>query len=170
MQRPVFVSVFAILNFVFAALGVIGLIASFGLLSLPAGSDNPVIQFIHASPGYATWLKVCIALEIVCCVALLVTGVGFLGLKPWARNLALGYSIYAIVFCLVGMLVNLTYMVQPMLGQIEQQRAFETVCAIGGPIGGTIGGFFWLIYPLLLLGFMLRPKVSAVFQSPVPAS
>ena len=169
MQRPASVTVFGILNFVFAAFGVIGLIASFALLGLPADSDNPVIQFIHECPGYAVWLKICIALGVLSCVGLLVAGVGLLGLKPWARTFTIAYAIYAIVFCLGGMLSNLIFMDQPMLGQAQQQRAFETVAAIGGPISGTIGELCWLIYPILLLIFMLRPKVMAAFAPPAPS-
>lgn len=166
MQRPISIIVFGILNFVFAGLGVIGLIASFSVLGLPADSSNPIIQFIHESPRYAVWLKICVALGVVNCALLLAAGFGLLSLRPWARFLSIVYGIYAIAFCLGGMLVNLIFMVQPMLGQAPQQRAFETVAAIGGPISGTIGGFFWLIYPIVLLAFMLRPDMVAVFRSP----
>jgi len=153
---------------VFAALSVIGLVASFAVLSLPADSSNPIIQFIHKCPGYAVWLKICIALGLLSCAVLLAAGFGLLSVKPWARFFSIAYAIYAISFCLGGMLINLMFMIQPMLGPAEQQRAFATVWAIGGPISGTIGGFFWLIYPLLLLAFMSRPKVAAAFRPPVP--
>lgn len=166
MQRPTYVTAFGILNFVFAALGVIGLIAAIALLGLPADSNNPVIQLIHECPVYATWLKVSIALDVLGCGLLLAAGVGLLGLKPWARTLTIAYAIYAIAFCLGGMLINLILMDQPMLGPAAQQRAFETVAAVGGPISGTIGGLFWVLYPLLLLGFLLRPKAAAVFRPP----
>jgi hypothetical protein len=156
------------LNFLFAVLGVIGLIASFAVFHLSAGSNNPIIQFIHQCPGYAVWLKICIALGVLSCGALLAAGVGFLALKPWARPLTIAYAIYAVVLCFAGMLINLIFMDQPMLGQAQQQRAFETVAAIGGPISGTIGGCFGLIYPILLLIFMTRPKVAAAFAPPLP--
>lgn len=167
MQRPTSVIVLGILNFVFAALGIIGLVASFALLNLPANSDNPIIQFIHLCPDYAVWLKICIPLGLLGCALPLASGVGLLSLKPWARLLSIVYAIYAMVFCVGGMLINLVLMDQPMLGPAPQQRAFETVAAIGGPISGTIGGLFLLIYPLVLLVFMLQPKMVATFQSPV---
>src|SRR5579859_172786 len=164
MQRPASVTVFGILNFVFAAFGVIGLVASFILLRRPADSNNPIIQFVGASPDYAVWLKVCIALGVLSCAALLAAGAGLLGLKPWTRCLAIAYAIYAIVFCLGAMLVNLIFMDQPMLGPARQQRAFETIATIGGPVSGTIGELFWLLYPIMLLVFMTRPKVVAAFR------
>ena len=168
MQRPVSIIVFGILNFVFAALGVIGLIASITLLSLPVDSNNPVIQFIHERPGYAVWLKLGMALGVLGCALLLASGFGLLSLKPWARPASMVCAIYLILFCGGGMLINLIFMDQPMLGPAQQQRAFETVAAIGGPISGTIGGVVWLIYPLLLLAFMLQPKVMAAFRPLVP--
>jgi hypothetical protein len=160
--------IFGILNFVFAALGVIGLIASITLLGLPADSNNPAIQFIHACPGYGVWLKLCIALGVLGCAVLLAAGFGLLSLKPWGRLLAIACAIYLIVFYAGGMLINLIFMDQPMLGPARQQRAFATVAAIGGPISGTIGGLFWLIYPILLLYFMVLPKAKAAFGSPLP--
>ncbi len=168
MQRPVAVHVFGVLNCVVAALGVIGLIASITLLGLPADSNNPVIQFIHACPDYAVWLKLCVPLGVLGCALLLAAGFGLLCVKPWARTASMVCAIYLIVFCLGGMLVNLIFMDQPTLGPARQQRAFETVAALGAPVSGTIGGLFWLIYPLLLLAFMLQPKVIAAFRPPVP--
>jgi hypothetical protein len=166
MQRPISVTVFAILTFVFAVFGAIGLIASFALFSLPADSNNPIIAFIHKCPGYAVWMKICIPAALLICAALLTVGIGMLFLKPWARPLAIAYAIYAIAFTFFGMALNLIFMAQPMLEQARQQREFETIMAIGGPVSGTIGGLFWLMFPIVLLVFMLRPKVAATFRPP----
>lgn len=163
MQRPVSIIVFGILNLAFAALTVVGLIASFGLLSLPDKSDNPIIQFIHLCPDYAVWLKSCIPLGLVNCALALASGFGLLFLTRWGRLVSVAYAIYAIAFYVGAMLMNLAFMDQPMLGQAPQQRAFDTIAAIGGPISGTIGAFFLLVYPLALLVFMLKPKMATVF-------
>ncbi|HUA39640.1 MAG TPA: hypothetical protein VMA35_14700 [Candidatus Sulfopaludibacter sp.] len=160
---------FGILNCVFAVLGVIGMIASLGLLGLPADSSNPVIQLIRACPGYGVWLKSCIPLGMLGGALLLATGFGLLSMKPWARTAAMASAIYLCLFFAGGMLINLLFMDQPMLGPARQQQAFETVAAIGGPISGTIGGLLCLIYPVLLLAFMLQPKVISAFRAPVPS-
>jgi hypothetical protein len=168
MQRPVSVTLFGILNFVFAAFGVVGLIASFALFSVPTDSANSVIKLMHEGPAYATWLKICIPLGLLGCAALLATGIGLLGLKPWARNLTMAYAIYAIIFCLTAMTVNLLLMAQPMFESVPRQQELEAAAAIAGPISGTLGSFLWLVYPVLLLAFMLRPKVAAAFRPPLP--
>ncbi|MGB7769064.1 MAG: hypothetical protein WBN22_09475 [Verrucomicrobiia bacterium] len=168
MKRPASITVFGILNFLFAALGAVGLIASVALFSPPANPNNSVLKLIHEGPAYAIWLKICIPLGLLSCAALLAAAIGLLGLKSWARTLSIAYAIFAIVFCLVAMLINLVLMVQPMFVQAPRQQELEAAGAIGGPISGTIGGLFWLIYPILLLIFMLHPKVVAAFRPPAP--
>ncbi|HXR48348.1 MAG TPA: hypothetical protein VN784_13015 [Candidatus Limnocylindrales bacterium] len=167
MQRPTSVTVFGILNIVFAAFGVFGLIFSMALFHLPADSNNPVVKLIHENPAYAAWLKASILLGVPSCLVLLATGIGLLCLKSWARILSIAYAIYAIVFGIVGTVVNFVVMVVPMAEQARQQQGPEAAAAIGGAIGGTIGGCFGLIYPVLLLIFMTRPKVAAAFRPPV---
>jgi hypothetical protein len=168
MQRPTSVTVFGILNIVFAAFGLLGLIFSIILFFLPADTNNPVIKLIHESPAYAAWLKICIPLGLLSCAALLAAGIGLLYLKPWARVLSMAYAIYAIVFGIVGMVINYIFMVQPMIEQACQQQGPEAAGAMGAAIGGSIGGCFGLIYPVLLFIFMLRPTVVAAFRPPTP--
>jgi hypothetical protein len=168
MQRPTSVTVFGILNIVFAVFGVLGLIASIALFFLPADSNNPVIKLIHENPAYAAWLKISIPLGLLSCSALLAAGIGLLRLKSWARVLSMAYAIYAIGFGILGMVINFIFLVQPMLEQARQQQGPEAAGAFGGAIGGSIGGFFGLIYPVLLLIFMLRPTVVAAFRSIAP--
>lgn len=168
MQRPTALTVFGVLNIVFAVFGVFGLIFSMALFHLPADSNNPVIKLIHENAAYATWLKAGILLGVPSCLVLLATGIGLLCLKSWARILSMVYAIYAIVFGIVGMVVNSIVMVLPMVEQARQQQGPEAAAAVGGAIGGTIGGCFSLVYPVLLLIFMTRPKVVAAFRPAPP--
>ena len=167
MQRPTSVTVFGILNIVFAALAILGLIGSIALFFMPVDSNNPVIKIIHKNAAYAAWLKISIPLGLLSCSALLAAGIGLLRLKSWARTLSIVYAIYAIVFGILGTVVNFFFIIRPMLEQARQQHGPEAAGAIGGAIGGTIGGCFGLIYPVLLLIFMLRPNVVAAFR-PIP--
>jgi len=163
MQRPTSVTVFGILNIVFAVFGVIGMFVSVFLFLPQANTNNPVVQIIQSSPAYATWLKLSLVLGAVVCVALLAAGIGLLKVRPWARTLSILYGIYAIVMGIVGMVVNYFFLVQPMLEQARQKTGPEAAGAIGGTIGGSIGGCFGLIYPILLLIFMTRANVVAAF-------
>ena len=168
MQRPASVNVLGILNIVFAGFGVLGLMTSIVMFYLPGNSTNPVIKMMLENPTYAAWLKLCIPLGLLSCLALLAAGIGLLRLRSWARTLSIAYAIYAIVFGLVGTVVNFLFLVRPFLEQGRQQQGPEAMGAIGGAIGGVIGGCFGLIYPVVLLIFMLRPKVAAAFHPPAP--
>lgn len=170
MQRPASVTVFGILNFVFAAFGVIGVIASITLFFPPPAATQPVLKLMHEGPAYAAWLKICIPLGLLSCAALVTAGIGLLWVKSWARNLSIAYSVYAIIFALVAMIINLALMAQPMFEQVPRRQQLEAAMAIGGPISGTIGGIFWLIYPVVLLIFMLRPKVAAALRPPAQST
>jgi len=167
MRRPTSVNVFGILNIVFACYGVIGIIASIALFYSAAGSNNPVVKIMQESPTYSAFLKLSIPLGILSSLTLLASGIGLLLLKGWARYLSIGYAIYAIIFGLVGAVMNFVYLMRPMLEQASHQQGPEAAGAIGGAIGGTVGGCFALIYPILLLIFMFRSNVVAAFQ-PAP--
>jgi hypothetical protein len=55
-----------------------------------------------------------------------------------------------------------------MFEQAPSQQELAVAGAIGGPLSGTVGGCFGLIYPIVLLAFLLRPKVAAAFRPPLP--
>jgi hypothetical protein len=167
MQRPTTVTVFGILNIVFAALGIFGIIGS-AVVLLAANGDtkNPVVQLIHDSPTYAAYLKVSVVLGLLVSLALLGAGIGLLLLKPWARGLSIAYGIFGIISVPVNTVLSYFFMTRPLLEQMQQQHhdAAATGAAVGGAVGGMIGGCFGLIYPVLLLVFMLRKDVAAAFK------
>ena len=167
MKRPTSVTVFGVLNIVFAVFGAFGLLTSIALFSLQTDFNNPVVKLIHENAAYATFLKISILLGIPICLALLAAGIGLLNMKSWARILSIVYAIYAIVSGMIGIVVNFFAMVMPMIEQAHQEQGPAAAAAIGGAIGGTLGGCFGLIYPVLLLIFMLLPKTAAAFR-PVP--
>ena len=166
MTRPTSVTVFGILNIVFAVFGVFGIIATLAMFKLAAGTGNPALQIMQDNPDFAAWIKLSIPLGLLSSIALLAAGIGLLLMKSWARKLSLGYAIYAIVLSIVGMVINYLWMIRPMMEKAAQQQGPEAAGAIGGIIGGLAGGCFSLIYPILLLIFMSRPKVVAAFQAP----
>jgi hypothetical protein len=165
MKKPTAVTVFGILNIVFAVFGMFAVLSSLVLFTaLGTSSKNPVIQLIHDNHAYAIWMELCIPLGVVVSAALLAAGIGLLQLKPWARMVSIAYAIYSIVMVVAGSVVNYFFLMRPMLAQAHLQRGPEAAAAIGGAIGGTVGGCFGLIYPVLLLIFMLRPNVVAAFS------
>jgi hypothetical protein len=51
-----------------------------------------------------------------------------------------------------------------MLQAAAEQQGPESAGLIGGAIGGSVGGCFGMIYPILLLIYMLRPNVKNAFR------
>ena len=159
---------FGILNIVFAVFGVFGLLGTVALFSLTGPSKNPVVKIMRESPAYTAWLKLTIPLGLLTCGILLAAGIGLLRLENWGRKLSIDYAIYAIVFSILGLVMNFIFLIRPMLEEAAQKHGPEAAAAFGGVMGGTIGGCFGLIYPILLLVFMTRPKIVAAFHPPSP--
>ena len=166
MQRPAAVNTFGILNIVFAALAVFGTIASLAVFSMTDASNNPLVKVLRDNPAYGAWLKFTIVLGLVAAAVLLAAGIGLLRLQPWGRKVSIGYAIYAILFSLLNTVISFLFVLRPLLAEAAQKQGPEAAGAIGGVIGGSVGSCFGLIYPILLLIFMTRPKVVAAFERP----
>ncbi|HEY0455073.1 MAG TPA: hypothetical protein VGE41_01765 [Verrucomicrobiae bacterium] len=165
MKRPTSATVFGVLNIIFAGFGLIGLLGTLFLFTAAAPNiNNPVVKLIHENPTYAAFMKISIPLGIISSAVLLASGIGLLRLKNWARKLSIGYAIYALVFGLIGVAVNFLFLFRPLIEQASQHPGPETSTAIGGAVAGTFGGCIGLIYPILLIIFMTRPKLVAAFQ------
>lgn len=167
MQRPTSVTVFGILNIVFALWGGIGLVASSFILYsgafetvdlLPDSSiDEGLNLFGLAAGGLGG-------------IALLVSGIGLLQMRPWGRQLAIAYAVLT-VLVVVGMTaINGIFVLRPLLAEMDAPATPEEMGARFGAIGGVIGSCAGLIYPGLLWYFMTRPPIVAAFGgAPLPA-
>ncbi len=164
MKRPASVTTFGILNIVFAGIGMLGVAATVAMLSGRGGAANPVLTLMRDNSAYAAWTKISLPLGILSCVALMAAGIGLLWLKPWGRKLSIGYAIYAILFGILGTVINFMFLIRPMLEEAARNKQGpEAASAIGGAIGGGVGGCLGIVYPILLLIFMTRPKLVAAF-------
>jgi hypothetical protein len=171
MARPTAVTVFGILNIIFGALGL--LCTPFTLLALfmPQNSSfpNPAIDLMKTNEGYRIWMITSMVLGIIVSGILLAAGIGLLMLKPWGRKASVGYGIYAIVMVVITLPINYLLLIAPLMARAQSSsNPQESAGAMGGAIGGLFGGCAGLIYPVLLLVFMMQPNVVSTFK-PVPA-
>lgn len=169
--RPTSVTVFGILNIVFAGFGVVGILIILATIAMVSGSGNAIgndhiSKVMRDSPAYMTWIKLTVPLSMISCVMLLTAGIGLLRMKSWGRHLSIGYGIYAIVFGIIGMIVSFFFFLLPLIESASRLTGPESGGAIGGAVGGLIGGALGLVYPALLIFFMMRPKVVAAFKPP----
>lgn len=165
MERPTSVTVFGILNIVFAALGMFGILM---MLTMFSGNfedlKNPVFKLIHDNPGYALWMKISAGLGLAGSGVLLACGIGLLALQSWARILSIAYSIYTLVLSTVGMVINYICIVQPLIEKAHENPGPESAGALGGAIGGMVGGCVGEVYPILIIIFMFRRNVAEAFR------
>ena len=163
MQRPKSATVFGILNIAFAVMGVLGLI--FTIIALRFAHSNPSMRLIQQSPVLAAWTKFTLPLGFVNSIVLAIAGIGLLLMKNWARILSIIYAIYSLVFGIVGLFLMFFFMILPLIEQAQQKSGPESVAAVFGAFGGMIGAVIGLAYPVLLLIFMLRPKLVEAFRA-----
>lgn len=170
MHRPTSVTVFGILNLVFAALGLCGVaFAVMGLAviaNMPEAADMPPNPQLDAlqHPGYQAFTYANIGLGFLATIVLAIAGIGLLKLKSWGRSLSLGYAAYSIVMLIVGLVVSYIFIIQPAVALAEQgddpQHQQQMVVQL---VTFTAQGCFGFIYPFLLAFFMFRPNVKAAF-------
>jgi hypothetical protein len=160
MQRPMTLTVFGILNIAFGALGVLCTPFSlFGLLIRP-DARNPLAQVIQDNLFYRYWMIGSVVMGVIASAVLLTAGIGLLRMQNWGRLVSLGYAVYAIVAGLAGIVVTLVVLLPALKPQGNSDPA-AMAGMIGGVAGGLIGGCVALVYPILLLIFLNRPKVRA---------
>ena len=145
-MRPTSVTVFGIINIVFGGLGILCTPGS-----LIAGFVIPNVM--NTTPVAKAWFLIGSFVGFLCSFLLLIVGIGLLKLKRWARIWTLGYGWFAIAWGIVGMIVNLALVISGGFGNTPE--------AIGGVIGGFVGGMIGLVYPILLIIFMLKPNVKS---------
>lgn len=143
--RPTAVTVFGVLNIVFG---------SMGLLSMPCGM---IVIFampnvMNPTEGVKAWLLFSSMVGFACTILLIVVGIGLLKLRAWARKWCLGYGWFAIVWGVLGTLINVGLMTSGAYGYSDG--------AMPGAISGVFGGLIGLVYPILLVVFMQKPHVK----------
>ncbi len=166
-QRPTSVTVFGVLNIVFGALALlclpITLLMVFGVFK---HAPDPTTKALYGNPLYVSWTVVSSVVGLIAAVVELVAGIGLLKLLPWARVTSIGFAIYGIFASIASMVMTAVVMI-PIVQKMDTGSGPEHAAAIGGMIGGVIGGIAGscgaIIYPILLLIFMTRPKVKAAF-------
>jgi hypothetical protein len=64
----------------------------------------------------------------------------------------------------LGSVMNAAFVIPPILQEASQNPGPEAAGAVAGAVGGSAGGCLGMIYPVLLLIFLTRPKLLAAFR------
>ncbi len=163
MQRPSAVTAFGILNIVFGGLGVLCTPMSLIFLRIQRESDLPLSRVMNMNAGLFAYWVVVAALTVLSALALIAAGIGLLQMRPWARVLSIAYGIFSIIMGIVGIFVNAVFVFGPAISAAGMGGR-EGVASLVGVTAGMAGGIIGLVYPVLLLVFMTRPRIRDAFQ------
>ena len=140
--RPTSVTVFGVLNIIFGALGLLCIVMLTAVFAVgwAAGRDAfPRLAVLERHPVALAWTLASIPLGLVATGVLIAAGIGLLKMKPWARTASIVWAIYGVVAGPIGIIVNFVAM-SSELAEAGHRGGPEAVGAVGGMVGGTLGG------------------------------
>jgi hypothetical protein len=176
-KRPTRITVLAVLNLVFGGLALCCMTCGAAML-LPAFQDKlaqmgqkatldhqaALEKYLDANvAGYQAFRILGLVISVGLGVWLVIGGVALLRMWSWARWFCAAWSIVLIFYLLCSMVYNIV-MVLPANHDFEvqnkvpfqmPQEAFVLIL--------VVGTLFWLIYPVVLLVFMLVPGTVRAF-------
>lgn len=158
LVQPVSLTVFGILNIVWGLLGLCLTGIFTAQVTVVTGQSNVRVEAMSAAPVYFGYTMLSIAVGFVATIALIVGGIGLLSGKPYGRKLSLAFAVYGIVFGLLGLICNFAYLLGPMIDQVPAGPQ-KTPTVVGMIVGMSGAGVCSLIYPIVLLIFMMRAPV-----------
>jgi hypothetical protein len=175
-KRSTVAMVFGILHLVVAGLG--GLCLTVQLVGAATnmgqfGNPNPQQQRLQKEmeakmqerlPSYSVIQGVEIGVKVLLTGLLIVGGIGLINMKMWGRTVSLIYAGISLLDKVVQLILFFAVIMPAMkpifveAGQVnaEQARAFE----LGMTIGGAGVFCVFMIYPLIVLIFMLVPSTA----------
>jgi hypothetical protein len=189
-KRPTSVLVIAIFHFIFGGFGLIGGLVGlvFGIIMFaqpkpPPGfvvaSNPPTITdtSMYLDANVPFWREVSLSLAVVglgLSIILLVSGFGLLFMKPWARTLSIGYGAGSIVLQCCSLFYTIVYLTPAQIALYDQMpppagmtaAQAQSIASLSKTAvsAGQFAGLLGLIYPVIVLIIMSRPKVRATFR------
>lgn len=151
-QRPKCVKVLGILNIIFGGLAL--LCSPLGIISLLIPQPNSPFQL---TPEMKLLSLVGYGVGFIASIVLLASGIGLLNLRKWARQTAYIYGWFAIVWGILSSIANGIMFSSSLSGASPE----EMPIVIGGIASGMCGGLVGLIYPVILIIFLRKPRVIA---------
>jgi hypothetical protein len=169
--RPTAVTVLAIIGLVLGGLLVLckPLGAAVQLL-MPMPQPNAVMNLMRNDPAIRGFTIGSTITGTLLSLLLLMSSIGSLGLRQWARTGMLAYAFLAVVMSLVNQAVGV-FVIGPEVERAIQQSGMPTppgMKMMGGWVGVAVGLALGLWYPLLIIVYYTRPRVKEAFERGLP--
>jgi len=160
-----FIKVFSIFNMVLGGLGLLCTPFSFIAMHMVTKATK-TLDHVHLvtqtvgnslmmSPLMRNWLVFSSVWGVIGSGILLASGIGLWKRRSWARKLAVGYAVLAIVLGLAGIVIVII-----AFGGGGGGNELEHVQRIGGIVSGVIGGLVGLVYNVLMIVFLNKPSAK----------
>ena len=176
MKRPTSVTVFGILNIVFAVIGMCGVAVTAAQPAIQqameqAAKDNgqevkqdPVQKLLAADPKVRLIGNISTGSGVVVTLVLLISGGALLLMRPWGRTLSIVCAVYDILSKIALSALSFWFIQSALEGQ-EEVPAEIPVGTLQGIFAFSFGCslIFGLVYPIVLLIFMFRTTVTEAF-------
>ena len=162
--RPTSVSVIAIIGIVWASLGLICAplsIVPYFVASM--GAQNPTIKMVQDSKLLFGWTIVFTALSFALAVMLMASSIGSLRLTRWARTGMIGWAIGATVLTLLNTVVQVVFVLPPLLAKMSNGNPADQGAAIGGVVGVVFGLIVGFALPIVVVIFFRKQHVVDAF-------
>jgi hypothetical protein len=131
-------------------------------------TDSTLINYVKATGTFIVWIMADIATSIAGSGLLLACGLGLLLLKRWARMGAVLFGVCSIVFNVLLEVAAYISLLHPLLYSPTNPPGLDTAACIHDVLTFMAAKGVGLIYPVLLVVFMRRPKVVAACQPQRP--
>ena len=176
MKRPTSVTVFGILNIVFAVVGMCGVALTAAQPAIQQAMEqaakdggqevqrDPVQELLATDPKVRLIGNISTGSGVVVSLVLLISGVALLLMKSWGRTLSIVYAVYDILSKIVFTALSFWF-IQSALEAQEEVPADIPPGTLEGifALSFSCSLIFGLIYPILLLIFMFRTAVTEAF-------
>lgn len=157
---PVPIKVFGILNLIMAAWGLFGTCVALVPFFVDLNTPNPVLDIMEENDFYYSFNIFSLIVGFVLIGMLTAAGIGLLKNRSWGRSLSVLYAVITIVLTIISTVLTYIYLVQPLMEKAAKMAPGpEKISLQSGAIGGLGGGCIGLIYPIVLLIFMTRPRI-----------
>ena len=171
-ERPISITILGILNMGIGLLGLGGLLLS-TMFESPdfvssSSSGNSFLSSmlalwntISTDATFVVWRRITVPLDAAASLALVAAGIGLLLLKNWSRLVSIGYAIYRVIFALLDVAVLMAVLHRVLANALQADTGAHIALVVGAAAVGTV---LTLVYPVLLIYFLTRPKVVQAFQ------
>lgn len=161
-KRPVSGTVFGILSLVVAGISLIATIYSV-ITNIIVPTQRVMLEEIFANNTLAMiwyWLGGLLALGMT--VWLAAVGYGLLTDQVWARKQAITYASADIIYLIITTPITYVLIVTPTVEIAARDLPPEAqqFASIGGFGAMACGTIFWLIFPVLMIYFMVQPALK----------